>query len=127
MPRFYKAMETKYSREWGSNKCGSIAKAAKITDKKTKYLRLGYTQNPRKVEMAKCGAATTKKSGPACDIGLHLADTGEKKDLCVTAKYPQAGLPVVMEKFRALSKRIRMAAKQRSRPGKQTERHPSEN
>jgi len=35
----------------------------KITDKKTKYLRLGYTQNPRKVEMAKCGAAITKKRG----------------------------------------------------------------
>jgi hypothetical protein len=48
-PRFKKSMETKYAKEWGSNKCGGVAKS-KITDKKTKYLRLGYTQNPRKVE-----------------------------------------------------------------------------
>ena len=59
-PRFQKAMETKYTKEWGTNK----NKGGKITDKKTKYLRLGYTQNPRKVEMAKCGAAITKKRGP---------------------------------------------------------------
>lgn len=72
-PRFKKAMETKYAKEWGSNKCGSTAKS-KITDKKTKYLRLGYTQNPRKVEMAKCGAAITKKRGlQAYDPKLHLA------------------------------------------------------
>lgn len=71
--RFQKAMETKYAKEWGSNKCGSSAKA-KITDKKTKYLRLGYQQNPRKVEMAKCGAAITKKRGlQAYDPKLHLA------------------------------------------------------
>jgi methyl-coenzyme M reductase alpha subunit len=62
-PRFKKSMETKYAKEWGSNKCGSTGKAKSITDKKTKYLRLGYTQNPRKVEMAKCGAAITKKRG----------------------------------------------------------------
>lgn len=60
--RFGKAMETKYGTDWGDNKVGSIAEAAK-SDKKTKYLRLGYTQNPRKVEMAKCGAAITKKRG----------------------------------------------------------------
>ena len=72
-PRFKKAMETKYAKEWGSNKVGSTAKS-KITDKKTKYLRLGYTQNPRKVEMAKCGAAITKKRGlQAYDTKLHLA------------------------------------------------------
>ena len=72
--RFQKAMETKYAKEWGSNKCGSTAKASKITDKKTKYLRLGYQQNPRKVEMAKCGAAITKKRGlQAYDPKLHLA------------------------------------------------------
>src|SRR5659263_545725 len=72
--RFQKAMETKYAKEWGSNKCGSSAKASKITDKKTKYLRLGYQQNPRKVEMAKCGAAITKKRGlQAYDPKLHLA------------------------------------------------------
>ena len=72
-PRFKKAMETKYAKEWGSNKVGSTAKS-KITDKKTKYLRLGYTQNPRKVEMAKCGAAITKKRGlQAYDPKLHLA------------------------------------------------------
>jgi methyl-coenzyme M reductase alpha subunit len=72
-PRFKKAMETKYAKEWGSNKVGSTAKA-KITDKKTKYLRLGYQQNPRKVEMAKCGAAITKKRGlQAYDPKLHLA------------------------------------------------------
>jgi methyl-coenzyme M reductase alpha subunit len=72
-PRFKKAMETKYAKEWGSNKCGGAAKS-KITDKKTKYLRLGYTQNPRKVEMAKCGAAITKKRGlQAYDPKLHLA------------------------------------------------------
>ena len=72
-PRFKKSMETKYAKEWGSNKCGSTAKA-KITDKKTKYLRLGYTQNPRKVEMTKCGAAITKKRGlQAYDPKLHLA------------------------------------------------------
>jgi methyl coenzyme M reductase alpha subunit len=59
-PRFKKAMETKYAKEWGSNKVGSVAKS-KITDKKTKYLRLGYTQNPRKVEMAKCGAAIPRR------------------------------------------------------------------
>ncbi len=69
-PRFQKAMETKYTKEWGSNK----NKGGKITDKKTKYLRLGYTQNPRKVEMAKCGAAITKKRGlQAYDPKLHLA------------------------------------------------------
>ncbi|MCZ7396389.1 MAG: coenzyme-B sulfoethylthiotransferase subunit alpha [Candidatus Methanoperedens sp.] len=72
-PRFKKSMETKYAKEWGSNKCGSTAKS-KITDKKTKYLRLGYTQNPRKVEMTKCGAAITKKRGlQAYDPKLHLA------------------------------------------------------
>ncbi len=72
-PRFKKAMETKYAKEWGSNKVGSTAKS-KITDKKTKYLRLGYTQNPRKVEMTKCGAAITKKRGlQAYDPKLHLA------------------------------------------------------
>lgn len=72
--RFKKAMETKYAKEWGSNKVGSTAKAKSITDKKTKYLRLGYTQNPRKVEMAKCGAAITKKRGlQAYDPKLHLA------------------------------------------------------
>ncbi|MDO8725458.1 MAG: coenzyme-B sulfoethylthiotransferase subunit alpha [Candidatus Methanoperedens sp.] len=72
-PRFKKAMEIKYAKEWGSNKCGSTAKS-KITDKKTKYLRLGYQQNPRKVEMAKCGAAITKKRGlQAYDPKLHLA------------------------------------------------------
>jgi methyl-coenzyme M reductase alpha subunit len=72
-PRFKKSMETKYAKEWGSNKVGSTAKS-KITDKKTKYLRLGYTQNPRKVEMAKCGAAITKKRGlQAYDPKLHLA------------------------------------------------------
>ncbi len=71
--RFKKAMETKYAKEWGSNKCGGVAKS-KITDKKTKYLRLGYQQNPRKVEMAKCGAAITKKRGlQAYDPKLHLA------------------------------------------------------
>ncbi len=69
-PRFQKAMEIKYTKEWGSNK----NKGGKITDKKTKYLRLGYTQNPRKVEMAKCGAAITKKRGlQAYDPKLHLA------------------------------------------------------
>jgi methyl-coenzyme M reductase alpha subunit len=68
--RFKKAMETKYTKEWGTNK----NKGGKITDKKTKYLRLGYTQNPRKVEMTKCGAAITKKRGlQAYDPKLHLA------------------------------------------------------
>ncbi|KAB2943379.1 MAG: methyl coenzyme M reductase subunit mcrA [Candidatus Methanoperedens nitroreducens] len=68
--RFQKAMETKYTKEWGSNK----NKGGKITDKKAKYLRLGYQQNPRKVEMAKCGAAITKKRGlQAYDPKLHLA------------------------------------------------------
>ncbi len=71
-PRFKKAMETKYAKEWGSNKCGSTAKS-EITDKKTKYLRLGYTQNTRKAEMAKYGAAITKKRGlQAYDPKLHL-------------------------------------------------------
>lgn len=73
-PRFKKAMETKYQKEWGSNKVGSTAKPKSIQDKKTKYLRLGYQQNPRKVEMAKCGAAITKKRGlQAYDPKLHLA------------------------------------------------------
>lgn len=72
-PRFKKAMERKYAKEWGSNKIGKEAKN-EITDKKTKYLRLGYTQNPRKVEMAKCGAQITKKRGlQAYDPKLHLA------------------------------------------------------
>ncbi len=72
-PRFIKSLETKYTKEWGSNKVGSIAKA-KITDKKTKYLRLGYTQNPRKIEMAKLGWAITKKRGlQAYDPMLHLS------------------------------------------------------
>jgi hypothetical protein len=39
-PRFKKAMETKYQKEWGSNKVGSTAKPKSIQDKKTKYLRL---------------------------------------------------------------------------------------
>lgn len=60
--RMKESMETKFAKEWGSNKCGSIAKS-EITDKTAKYLRLGSTQNPRKIEMAKCGAATTKKRG----------------------------------------------------------------
>src|SRR5574341_422918 len=80
-PRFKKSMETKYAKEWGSNKIGTTGvvgaakgKAPAITDKKTKYLRLGYTQNPRKVEMTKCGAAITKKRGlQAYDPKLHLA------------------------------------------------------
>ncbi len=85
-PRFQKAMETKYLKEWGakdasgnanptgkSNKL-STAKPKSISDKKTKYLRLGYEQNARKVEMAKCGAAITKKRGlQAYDPKLHLA------------------------------------------------------
>ncbi len=69
VPLFMKAMETKYSKEWGSNKSAQ----SKITDKKTKYLRLGYTQSPRKVEMAKCGAAIHKKRQlQAYDPKLHL-------------------------------------------------------
>ena len=72
-------METKYTKEWGSNKCGSTAKS-KITNKKTKYLRLGYTKNPRKVEMAKCGAATTQKRGPICSTRLSIVDADELKD-----------------------------------------------
>ncbi len=81
IPRFKKAMEIKYAKEWGSNKVGSIAKAGKFAgNNKTKYLRLGYTQNPRKVEMAKCGAATTKKRGSACDSRLHLVDIGGLKE-----------------------------------------------
>ncbi len=69
-PRFKRAMETKYTKEWGSNK----NRGGKITDKKTKYLRLGYTQNPRKVEMAKVGQAITKMRGlQAYDPKLHLA------------------------------------------------------
>ncbi len=69
-PMFRKAMETKYSKEWGSNKSAR----SKITDKKTKYLRLGYTQSPRKVEMAKIGAAIYRKRGlQAYDPKLHLA------------------------------------------------------
>lgn len=81
IPRFKKAMEIKYAKEWGSNKVGSIAKAGKFAgDNKTKYLRLGYTQNPRKVEMAKCGAATTKKRGPICGTRLSPVDAdGLKK------------------------------------------------
>lgn len=72
-PRFKKSMETKYTKEWGSNQLGKTVKS-KITDKKTKYLRLGYTQNPRKVEMTKCGAQITKKRGlQAYDPKLHLA------------------------------------------------------
>jgi len=67
---FIKAMETKYTKEWGTNK----NKGGKITDNKTKYLRLGYTQNPRKVEMTKCGAEITKRRGlQAYDPKLHLA------------------------------------------------------
>lgn len=60
--RMEKSMETKYTKDWGSNKISTLKN--KITDRKTKYMRLGYTQNPRKVEMTKCGAATTKKRGP---------------------------------------------------------------
>lgn len=60
-PLFKKAMETKFATQWGGNGCSA---KTKITDKKTKYLRLGYQQNPRKMEMAKCGATTTKKRGP---------------------------------------------------------------
>jgi hypothetical protein len=80
-PRFKKAMETKYAKEWGSNKVGSVARADKMAgSNKTKYLRLGYTQNPRKVEMTKCGAATTKKRGPICGTRLSPVDAdGLKK------------------------------------------------
>jgi len=66
---FINASNTKFAIEWGNNKCGSITKV-NIKDNKTKYLRLGYQQNPRKVEMAKIGAETTKKRGPACDVRL---------------------------------------------------------
>ncbi len=69
---FTKAMETKYTQEWGSNKVGSSGNVS-ITSKKTKYLRLGYQQSPRKVEMAKCGAAITKnRKLQAYDPKLHL-------------------------------------------------------
>lgn len=71
--RFIKSLEIKYAKEWGSNKIGSIIKN-KITEKKTKYLRLGYTQSPRKVEMAKVGAAITEMRGlQAYDPKLHLS------------------------------------------------------
>jgi methyl-coenzyme M reductase alpha subunit len=71
--KFIPALQIKYAKEWGSNKCGSTAKS-KITDKKAKYFRLGYTQNPRKVEMAKVGAAIQKNRGlQAYDPKLHLA------------------------------------------------------
>jgi hypothetical protein len=69
---FTKAMETKYTKEWGSNKVGSSGNVS-ITSKKTKYLRLGYQQSPRKVEMAKCGAAiTSKRKLQAYDPKMHL-------------------------------------------------------
>jgi len=42
-PRFKKSMEQSTPKEWGSNKAAPLAKN-KITDKKTKYLRLGYQQ-----------------------------------------------------------------------------------
>ena len=60
--KFQKAMETKFAKEWGFNKNTADFD---IQDRTTKYLRLGIEQNPRKVEMAKCGAATTKKRGPS--------------------------------------------------------------
>jgi methyl coenzyme M reductase alpha subunit len=78
IPKFKKAMETKYAKEWGYNKCGSTENF-KITDKKTKYLRLGYTQNPRKVEMAKCGAATTKKRGKTDESQLGKTSYSQRK------------------------------------------------
>ncbi|HID27787.1 MAG TPA: coenzyme-B sulfoethylthiotransferase subunit alpha [Methanosarcinales archaeon] len=65
-----KAMKRKYTQEWGTNK----NVGGDITANKAKYLRLGYTQNPRKVEMAEAGAAITKKRGiQAYDPKLHLA------------------------------------------------------
>ncbi|MFQ6071204.1 MAG: coenzyme-B sulfoethylthiotransferase subunit alpha [Methanosarcinales archaeon] len=68
--RFEKAMKRKYTQEWGTNK----NVGGDITANRTKYLRLGYTQNPRKVEMAEAGAAITKKRGlQAYDPKLHLA------------------------------------------------------
>ena len=70
--KFIKSLEIKYTKEWGSNKVGSTAKA-ELTDNKTKYLRLGYTQNPRKVEMARIGSAITRMRGlQAYDPNLHL-------------------------------------------------------
>ena len=67
---FKKAMEVKYTQEFGTNQ----NKGGSITDKTAKYLRLGYEQSPRKVEMAKAGAAITKKRGlQAYDPKLHCA------------------------------------------------------
>ncbi len=45
----------------------------KTTNKKTKYFRLGYTQDPIKAEMAKCRAKIKKKQGlQVYDPGLYL-------------------------------------------------------
>ena len=69
MDHFKKAMETKYAKEWGSNK-----QADDIQAKTAKYLRLGTEQNPRKMEMTRIGAEITKKRGlQAYDPKLHLA------------------------------------------------------
>ena len=66
---FVSVMETKYAKEWGSNK-----QHDDIQSQTAKYLRLGTEQNPRKMEMAAAGAAITKKRGlQAYDPMLHLA------------------------------------------------------
>ena len=62
-PRFKKSMEVKYTKEWGTNKAGKLSDG--ITDKTEKFLRLGPTQDPRKVEMIKGGKEITEKRGLA--------------------------------------------------------------
>src|SRR5665648_329076 len=71
---FKKAMEVKYCQEFGTNQ-NRGSNVTNITDKTAKYLRLGYTQSPRKVEMAAAGAKITAKRGgvQAYDPYLHLA------------------------------------------------------
>jgi methyl-coenzyme M reductase alpha subunit len=56
---FKRAMEIKFTEEFGSNK----QIGGTITGKTSKYLRLGVEQSPRKVEMKKAGQDIAKKRG----------------------------------------------------------------
>ncbi|MHC1570448.1 MAG: coenzyme-B sulfoethylthiotransferase subunit alpha, partial [Methermicoccaceae archaeon] len=68
---FKKALEIKFTQDWGDNKASEVSKD--ITSKKAKYLRLGSLQSPRKQEFAQYGKEIAAKRGlPGYDPNLHL-------------------------------------------------------
>lgn len=68
---FKKALEIKFTQEWGENKATEVS--TDITSKKAKYLRLGTAQSPRKREFEQYGKEIAAKRGiPGYDPKLHL-------------------------------------------------------